>query len=108
MSALSKLATYKPHRSLTDPTIRRLLGTHYDYFKKHEATQTFIIDHEKAAPFYYNLFAYLQEVGIPREVHYCVMLLSDITNPTHFNKDTVDLIIPDVVTVETIIAEAGI
>jgi hypothetical protein len=67
-----------------------------------------VVDHEKAAPFYYNLFAYLHNVGIAREVHYCVMLLSDLMNPEQFDSSTMELVIPDLVLVETIIAEAGL
>ena len=107
MSALSNLTTYKPHRSQTDPKIRRLLESHYHYLKTHEKTQVANVDHEKAAPFYYNFFAFLNAMRIPRELHYIILLLSDIANPTHFDKTTTVIFIPDMIVLETIIAESG-
>lgn len=108
MSALSNLATYKPHRSQTNPSIRLLLQTHRHYLKTHPDTQTWTVDHEKAAPFYYNLFAYLQEAGLALEVHYATLLLSELDSPEQFDHTTDELIVPSLVVVESIIADSGL
>jgi hypothetical protein len=50
-----------------------------------------------------DLYGYLLTVGIDSYLHWAILLLSDINNPTDFNQNTKVLYIPDIALLEALI-----
>lgn len=103
MSILDQF-TYKHNTLAINPDLRHLMITHIAYLREHSTTKATRIVQEEMVTHQYNLYAYLNKVGIERKLHWVIFLINDIDSPEHFDKDVDMLLIPDITVIEEIVA----
>lgn len=106
MASVNDLVTYKLPHYAANPRLRNVLVTHRSYLRNHESTVRQVVDKNKARPFYYNLYGYLTTTKIPSQLHWIVMMLSDMNSPEDFNGDVDMLYLPDIAVIEEIMSVA--
>lgn len=105
--AIDSLQKYQTADCNADEVIRAVLETHLHYLRHHSETQTVVIDHGAARPFYYNLYAYLFSQNYHPKLYWLIMQLSNLKNQEDFDQNTTTLIIPDLGVVDEILAMAN-
>lgn len=104
--AIDNLQKYQTADCNADQIIRMVLETHLHYLRNHADTQTVVIDHGQARPFYYNLYGYLYNQGYEPKLYWLIMQLSNLRNQEDLDQNTVSLRIPSLGIVEEILAMA--
>lgn len=106
MSSVNDLVTYTlPHYS-ANPRLRNVLLTHRTYLRNHKSTEIRVVDKNKARPFYYNLYGFLTTIKIPSQLHWIVLMLSDMNSGEDFDGSIEILHIPDIAVIEEIMSVA--
>ena len=96
-------ATYVIPRSMYNPTIRKRLAIYRHFLRTEESTTLHAVDINKMRMHIGDLYGYLKTMGIVDELHWVVLLISDLNDPSEFGLSTKLLYIPDIRIVETIL-----
>ncbi len=96
--------TYTIPRSMYSPDVRKRLAYYRHYLRKHESTSIHTVDVNRMRMHIGDLFGYLKTMGVVDELHWVVLLLSDLNSMTEFGLSTKSLYIPDYALIETILS----
>ena len=103
MSILDQI-TYTPNNLAINKDLRNLMVTHISYLRNHPSTTATEIVRNELVTHQYNLYAYLNKVGIATKLHWVIFLINDIQSPEHLDFDIDVLLVPDITVVEEIVA----
>lgn len=106
MASVNELVTYTLPHYAANPRLRNVLITHRKYLREHESTTSMAVDLKVARPYLYNLYGYLTTVKIPSQLHWIILMLSDMNSPEDFDATVKALHIPSIATIDEIISVA--
>lgn len=103
---LNKLATINWAMPVADPRYRSVLESHMLYLRSHKDTRVMYVTQAEARPYYYNLYAYLNDLKFAPEMFWVIMRASNLYSSEDFNESVRELIVPPLSVVLDIITTA--
>ena len=85
-----------------DNTFRGVLEDHMTYLRTHPTTTVLTVDAGKAHKFEFDIFGLLADYGISAHLHWLIMRMNNLVDPTKFGLQFESLLIPNVNTVDQI------
>lgn len=85
-----------------DDSFRNVLEDHLWYLKNHASTNVLSIEPIKAYKYEYDLYGLLNSYSINMNLHWIIMRLNNMTDPTEVTRDLKMLLIPDIRVIEQI------
>lgn len=85
-----------------DDSFRNVLEDHLWYLKNHSSTSVLSIEPIKAYKYEYDLYGLLNNYSINMNLHWIIMRLNNMTDPTEVTRDLKMLLIPDIRVIEQI------
>ncbi len=95
--------TYVTPALAYDDKLRQLITTHKTYIREHSTTAVSTINNSEMMVHQYNLYGYLNKIGINTSLHWIVLMINGIQTPTDFTVGMDSLLIPDLRLIEEII-----
>lgn len=100
---IEQLVKYNLPSSHYDPALRNVIESHRLWLRNQPDTKEHILTEAKVQPFKYNLFLYLKDQGIPVELHWPILLINDLNDPSEFTAELGSLLIPSTTAIESIV-----
>lgn len=90
-----------------EDAFRTVLESHFTFLRTHSSTQYVTVNPGDAYKYEYNLYLLLSALNYPEHLHWLIMRLSGLTNPTDMREDFSTLVVPDLNLVEQLKSNAS-